>query len=60
MNCYKRVSMLGQQCLYNAFNERRKDNVCAWGGGACLLFTRIAIQLIVYWCECYDTSGISL
>lgn len=32
MNCYKRVSMLGQECLYNASNEKRKDNVCAWGG----------------------------
>lgn len=32
MNRYKRVSMLGQQCLYNASNEKRKDNVCAGGG----------------------------
>lgn len=33
MNCYKRVSMLGQQCLYDASNEKRRDNVCALGGG---------------------------
>lgn len=34
MNCYKRVCMLGQQCLYNASNEKRKDTVRACGGGS--------------------------